>query len=184
MIARSRRPSCTRRSQVSMRPSRCCTTGSTRAFLDAAGPQLRCVANVAVGYDNIDVAACSERGVLVTNTPGVLTDATADLAIALMLSVTRRLGEGERLLRARDAVVLAHVLHARHRTRRQDARRDRSRRDRAGDRAPRTGVRNGDRRTPAATARRRPSSRSWVEPATFRLTNCSPPRTSSASTAR
>ncbi len=70
------------------------------AFLDAAGPQLRCVANVAVGYDNIDVAACSERGVLVTNTPGVLTDATADLTIALMLSVTRRLGEGERLLRA------------------------------------------------------------------------------------
>ncbi|HUO73383.1 MAG TPA: D-glycerate dehydrogenase [Solirubrobacteraceae bacterium] len=70
------------------------------ALLDAAGPRLRCVANVAVGYDNIDVAACSERGVIVTNTPGVLTDATADLAIALMLSVTRRLGEGDRLLRA------------------------------------------------------------------------------------
>jgi glyoxylate reductase len=70
------------------------------ALLDAAGPRLRCVANVAVGHDNIDVAACSERGVLVTNTPGVLTDATADLAIALILSVTRRLGEGDRLLRA------------------------------------------------------------------------------------
>jgi glyoxylate reductase len=66
------------------------------AFLDAAGPQLRCVANVAVGYDNIDVAAATERGVLVTNTPGVLTDATADLAMALILMVTRRLGEGER----------------------------------------------------------------------------------------
>jgi glyoxylate reductase len=70
------------------------------ALLDAAGPQLRCVANVAVGYDNIDVPAASERGVLVTNTPGVLTDATADLAMALILMVTRRLGEGERAVRA------------------------------------------------------------------------------------
>jgi glyoxylate reductase len=70
------------------------------AFLDAAGPQLRVVANVAVGYDNVDVAAATERGVLVTNTPGVLTDATADLTIALILMVTRRLGEGERLVRA------------------------------------------------------------------------------------
>ncbi|HLJ02656.1 MAG TPA: D-glycerate dehydrogenase [Solirubrobacteraceae bacterium] len=72
------------------------------ALLAAAGPQLRCVCNVAVGYDNIDVPACSSRGVLVTNTPGVLTDATADLAIGLILAVTRRLGEGERLLRARE----------------------------------------------------------------------------------
>jgi glyoxylate reductase len=72
------------------------------ALLDAAGPQLRAVSNVAVGYDNIDVAACSARSVLVTNTPGVLTDATADLAMGLILAVTRRLGEGERLLRARE----------------------------------------------------------------------------------
>lgn len=70
------------------------------ALLDAAGPQLRVVANVAVGYDNVDVGAAGERGVVVTNTPGVLTDATADLAMALLLAVTRRLGEGERLLRA------------------------------------------------------------------------------------
>ena len=69
------------------------------AFLDAA-PRLRIVANVAVGYNNIDVAACRERGVIVTNTPGVLTDATADLAMALILMVTRRLGEGERLIRS------------------------------------------------------------------------------------
>ena len=68
-------------------------------LLDAAGPQLRCVANVAVGYDNIDVPAATARGVLVTNTPGVLTDATADLAMGLILAVTRRLGEGERLIR-------------------------------------------------------------------------------------
>ena len=71
------------------------------AFLDAA-PRLRVVANVAVGYNNIDVAACERRGVVVTNTPGVLTDATADLAMALILMVTRRLGEGERLIRSQE----------------------------------------------------------------------------------
>ena len=70
------------------------------AFLDAAGSQLQVVANVAVGYDNVDVPACAGRRVAVTNTPGVLTDATADLAIALMLAITRRLGEGERLIRS------------------------------------------------------------------------------------
>jgi glyoxylate reductase len=69
-------------------------------LLDAVGPQLRCVANVAVGYDNVDLAAAARRGVVVTNTPGVLDDATADLAIALLLAATRRLGEGERLIRS------------------------------------------------------------------------------------
>jgi glyoxylate reductase len=69
-------------------------------LLDAAGPQLRVVANVAVGFDNTDVAACTERGVRFTNTPGVLTDATADIAFALILMATRRLAEGERLIRA------------------------------------------------------------------------------------
>lgn len=68
-------------------------------FLDAA-PRLKVVANVAVGYNNIDVAACTRRGVIVTNTPGVLTDATADIAMSLILMVTRRLGEGERLIRS------------------------------------------------------------------------------------
>ncbi len=70
------------------------------AFLDAAGPQVKVVANVAVGYDNVDVEAARERGVTITNTPGVLTDATADLAIALLLAITRRIGEGERLIRS------------------------------------------------------------------------------------
>lgn len=70
------------------------------AFLDAA-PKLRIVANVAVGHNNVDVDACRSRGVIVTNTPGVLTDATADLAMALILMSTRRLGEGERLIRSR-----------------------------------------------------------------------------------
>ncbi|HUF97099.1 MAG TPA: D-glycerate dehydrogenase [Ilumatobacter sp.] len=68
-------------------------------FLSAA-PRLRVVSNVAVGYDNIDVSACEARSVIVTNTPGVLTDATADLAFGLLLAVTRRLGEGERLIRS------------------------------------------------------------------------------------
>ena len=69
-------------------------------LLEAAGPGLRCVCNVAVGYDNVDLAAAARHGVAVTNTPGVLDDATADLAIALTLIATRRLGEGERLIRS------------------------------------------------------------------------------------
>lgn len=69
------------------------------AFLDAAGPELRVVANVAVGFDNVDVDAVRRRGVVLTNTPGVLVDATADLAFALVLGVTRRLRDGDRLLR-------------------------------------------------------------------------------------
>jgi glyoxylate reductase len=69
-------------------------------LLDAAGSGLRGVCNVAVGFDNIDLAACARRGVVVTNTPGVLDDATADIAFALILAAVRRLGEGERLIRA------------------------------------------------------------------------------------
>jgi glyoxylate reductase len=69
-------------------------------LLEAAGLQLRCVANVAVGYDNIDLAAAAGRGVTVTNTPGVLDDATADLALGLILAATRRLAEGDRLVRS------------------------------------------------------------------------------------
>jgi glyoxylate reductase len=68
------------------------------AVLDA-GPGLRIVANIAVGFDNIDLAAARARGVIVTNTPDVLTEATADLAWGLILAVTRRIPEGERLLR-------------------------------------------------------------------------------------
>ncbi|MBI3050273.1 MAG: D-glycerate dehydrogenase [Acidobacteria bacterium] len=67
-----------------------------------AGDALQIIANVAVGYNNIDVAAARERGIIVTNTPDVLTDATADFTLALMLAVTRRLGEGERMLRRGD----------------------------------------------------------------------------------
>lgn len=67
--------------------------------LDAA-PELRIVANLAVGYDNIDVAAANARGVVVTNTPDVLTDATAELTWALILSAARRVIEGDTLVRA------------------------------------------------------------------------------------
>ncbi len=69
-------------------------------LLDAAGPQLKVVSNVAVGYNNIDVKACTDRGIKVTNTPGVLTEATADIAMALILAATRRLAEGERVIRS------------------------------------------------------------------------------------
>jgi lactate dehydrogenase-like 2-hydroxyacid dehydrogenase len=69
------------------------------AVLEAAGPSLRVVANVAVGYDNVDVAAARGRGVVVTNTPGVLDGATADLTMGLVLTAARRIAEGDRFLR-------------------------------------------------------------------------------------
>jgi glyoxylate reductase len=67
-------------------------------LLDRA-PQLKVVGNYAVGVDNIDLDACARRGVAVVNTPDVLTHSTAELALALLLSVARRVGEGERLVR-------------------------------------------------------------------------------------
>jgi lactate dehydrogenase-like 2-hydroxyacid dehydrogenase len=76
------------------------TTTVDGDLLDRAGPQLRIVANYGVGLDNVDVDAARARGVLVANTPDVLTDATAELAIALTLALLRRVAEGDRLLRA------------------------------------------------------------------------------------
>ncbi|HVR41742.1 MAG TPA: D-glycerate dehydrogenase [Thermoanaerobaculia bacterium] len=75
----------------------------TRRVLES-NPNLRIVANVAVGYNNIDIDAARELGVVVTNTPGVLTEATADLTMALMLAVTRRIVEGDRDVRASGRV--------------------------------------------------------------------------------
>jgi glyoxylate reductase len=69
-------------------------------FLDRAGPQLKVVSNYAVGFDNVDVAECTRRGVPVGNTPGVLTETTADLAFALLMAAARRLPEGDRYVRA------------------------------------------------------------------------------------
>ena len=69
------------------------------AVLEAA-PKLRVVANAVVGYEHVDVAACRARGIVVTHTPGVLTEATADLAWALLLAAVRALPQAERSLRA------------------------------------------------------------------------------------
>jgi lactate dehydrogenase-like 2-hydroxyacid dehydrogenase len=69
-------------------------------LLDAAGPGLRVVSNYAVGYDNVDLQACQARGVAVGNTPGVLTETTADLAFALLAAAARRLPEGDRYVRS------------------------------------------------------------------------------------
>ncbi len=70
-------------------------------FLDSVGPQLRIVAQYAVGLDNLDLEAARARGVVVTSTPDVLTEATAELTIGLLLALVRRIAEGDRLLRAR-----------------------------------------------------------------------------------
>ena len=69
-------------------------------FLDQAGSQLKVVSNFAVGFDNIDVAACTKRGIPVGNTPGVLTETTADLAWALLMAAARRLPEADHYVRA------------------------------------------------------------------------------------
>ena len=70
------------------------------AFFDAAGPQLRVVANAAVGFDNIDLAEAKRRGVVITNTPGVLDEATADHTFAMLLAITRRVVEADRFARS------------------------------------------------------------------------------------
>jgi lactate dehydrogenase-like 2-hydroxyacid dehydrogenase len=69
-------------------------------LLDAAGPGLRVVSNYAVGFDNVDVGACTRRGIPVGNTPGALTETTADLAWALLMAAARRVAEGDRYVRA------------------------------------------------------------------------------------
>ena len=68
-------------------------------FLDAVGASLRIVANYAVGFDNVDLEACRKRNIRVSNTPGVLTEATADLAWALILAAARHIAEGDRVMR-------------------------------------------------------------------------------------
>jgi glyoxylate reductase len=78
----------------------CLLTDRIDAELIAAAPRLRVISNLAVGYDNIDVAAATARGILVCNTPGVLTETTADLAWALIMAAARRVVEADRYLRA------------------------------------------------------------------------------------
>jgi len=76
------------------------TDAIDEAAIAACGPSLRIVANVAVGYNNIDVRAALERGAVLTNTPGVLTGSVAEFTWAMILAITRRMSEGERLLRS------------------------------------------------------------------------------------
>lgn len=78
----------------------CILTDKVNGELLAAAPRLRAVATYSVGFDHIDVKACTERGVVVTNTPGVLTESTADFTWALLLAVARRVVEGDRFMRA------------------------------------------------------------------------------------
>ncbi len=78
----------------------CLLTEKINEELLRNAPKLRIAANVAVGFDNIDVAACTKRGVVATNTPGVLDETTADFAWTLLMAVARRLGEGEALARS------------------------------------------------------------------------------------
>jgi glyoxylate reductase len=92
-------------------------TDPVDAELIAAAPRLRAISNYAVGVDNIDVEAATARGIPVGNTPDVLTEATADLALALMLAIARRLSEGEAFVRAGEwktwepGLLLGHDLH-------------------------------------------------------------------------
>jgi len=76
-------------------------------LLAAAGPKLRIVAQFAVGFDNVDLAACTRRGVVVSNTPHVLTRATAELTMAILLGLVRRVVEGDRLVRRRERWIWA-----------------------------------------------------------------------------
>ena len=70
-----------------------------REIINSA-PSLKVISNLAAGFNNVDVAAATERGIMVTNTPGVLSETTADLAFALMIGVARRVAEGDRVVRA------------------------------------------------------------------------------------
>jgi glyoxylate reductase len=93
-------------------------TDAVDAQLIEAAPRLRAISNYAVGVDNVDVEAATARGIPVGNTPGVLTDSTADLAVALMLGITRRLCEGDAYVRRGDwetwepELLLGRDLHA------------------------------------------------------------------------
>ncbi len=97
----------------------CLLTDPIDAEVIAAAEKLRVISNYAVGYDNIDVAAATQRGVMVCNTPGVLTETTADLAWALLTAAARRITEAERYLRAgrwrswSPELLLGHDIHGR-----------------------------------------------------------------------
>ena len=157
----------------SRRPTRCCAcspTGST-PISSTPRPRLRAIANYAVGSDNIDVEAARARGIAVGVTPGVLTDATADIAFALLLAIARRLPEGEAAVRAGEWTTWEpDWLLGPRRPRRH-----------AGHRRPRAHRRRG--RAPGRGLRHERASTTAARPA-YRWTSCSRTPTSSRCTSR
>ena len=79
-------------------------------FFDAVGPQLKVVANYAVGYDNIDVSEAKKRGIITTNTPDVLTESVAEHAVVLILAIARRIAESDKFMRAGKYIGWAPML--------------------------------------------------------------------------
>ena len=123
----------------------CVADKITAELLATPERRVKIVANYGVGYNNIDVAAAKENGVVVTNTPDVLTEDTADLALTLMLATARRTGEGERELRGGKWTGWRPDAHARDSGARQDARPHRHRAHRARGGAPRASrIRHAD----------------------------------------
>ena len=112
------------------------------AVLDAAGEQLKVVSQMAVGVDNVDVAACAARGIPVGNTPGVLTETTADMAWALILAVSPTSGRGGRVRQGRRMEDLDANPDGRHRRPRLNPGHRRLRRNRTGDRQASPGIRH------------------------------------------
>ncbi len=93
-------PAALRQAVIGKQGVLCLVTDRLDAQVLDAATELKVVSNVAVGYDNIDVAAATQRGILVTNTPGVVTESTADLTWSLLCSLARRIAEGDRYIRA------------------------------------------------------------------------------------
>jgi len=89
----------------------CLLTDPVDEEVIAAGNRLKCISNYAVGFNNIDVLAATKKGIIVTNTPGVLTDTTADLAFTLLLSSARRIAESDRFMRAGEYIGWDPMLH-------------------------------------------------------------------------
>src|SRR5437763_2786681 len=100
LLERQLTPAALRQAVVDKQGVLCLITDHIDAPVLDAAAELKVVSNIAVGYDNIDVAAATQRGILVTNTPGVVTESTADLTWSLLCSVARRIAEGDRYIRA------------------------------------------------------------------------------------
>ena len=182
--SRSRSTSCTNASPDADAVLTLLTTKVDAGFLDAAGPQLKVVVQRRRRLTTTSTSPHARgRGVIATNTPGVLTDATADIAMALILMVTRRLGEGERIVRSGRAVAVGDVHAARHGHPGPPPRHRRDGRHRPGAGAPGAGLRHDGRRTPTARAVA-PEIEAQLDADRLELDDCWRPPTSCRSTAR